>query len=116
MAMMSECLPPKEMRVTLWKVVERGPGTVMLTPSGASKAISKFKNHARATGASEAVLKGAYRAASQAAAKQQQEGKQPFLVYASSGPSFGRRYTVCTTPLGYHRTVSTEQVWWLHAH
>ena len=111
MALMSSRLPSLDRRKQLWKVFERGPAQVMLTPRGAIKEINNFKSFARTAGTSQEILIKAYEAASAAAAQQRGLGQLPFLVYASHGPDFGRsRFVVHTSPLGYSRQVKTEQV------
>lgn len=110
MALMRTQLPPLDTRQELWKIHDRGPAQIMLTPQGAIKTISRIKSSG-VSGASQQVLTAAYQAASEAAAQQQGLGQLPFLVRASSGPDFkGSNITVHTTPLGYSRQIKTERV------
>jgi len=83
---------------------------VILKP-GAVKRISRFKVFATSIGSSQEIIKQAYNAASVAARDEQKHGALPFLVYASEGPDFSSKsgLSVCTTPLGYSRHISSEQ-------
>lgn len=78
---------------------------------GAVKRISRFKAFATSIGSSQDIIKQAYEAASKAARDEQKHGALPFLVYASEGPDFSGNsgLSVCTTPLGYSRHISSEQ-------
>jgi len=83
---------------------------VILKP-GAVKRISRFKAFSTSIGSSQDIIKQAYKAAFIAARDEQQHGALPFLVYASEGPDFSSNsgLSVCTTPLGYSRHISSEQ-------
>lgn len=110
-ALMASRLPPLERRLILWQNQVRGLADVTLTPRGAVKVISQFKLFAKVIGTSKAVLTKAYEVANAAAAQQMRLGQLPFLVAALEGPDFGRSgFSVCTTPLGYSRSINTEQV------
>ena len=67
-------------------------------------------------GTSQAVMEQAY-AASRAAKSQLPFGSKPFLVSSDAGPIVSARsgYKVNTMPLGFHKSLSTEQVHgWLY--
>jgi hypothetical protein len=109
--LLSSHLPRLEKRLMLWKEVKRGPNaTIMLIPGGAVKSIANFKSFAKAIGSSKDILQEAYNVARLSAADQKTLGEDPFLVYASNGPTFSSRsLLVTTTPLGYHRSIKTEK-------
>lgn len=116
MMSLAEAVPPLTMRAPLaplWQNIVLDhlfEVEVMLTPTGAVKAIRCFKAFAREHGVTKDTLKAAYRAADAAALQQRAQGQLPFLVSAISGPRFSARigFEVVTKPLGYHRGIITE--------
>ena len=108
--LLSTHLPRLEKRVTLWRDLKRASNTtVVLKPGGATKSIAQFKAFAESIGSSNDILKRAYIVAGQSAGAQKALKEEPFLIYASAGPTFGSTFSVTTTPLGYHRSIKTEK-------
>lgn len=84
---------------------------VTLTPTGAIKTIGHFEAFAEAHGVTREVIQTAYKAAAATWKDQLAVGQKPFLVSASKGPVFsGGVLEVHTQPLGYQRSISTEEV------
>ena len=111
MTLMVTKLPPVTLRQSLWVMLTRPYAEVMLTPTGAKKRINQFKAFARTTRVTRQIIETAYRAAGMAAQQQAAKGQLPFLVSASVGPTFtSQGLAVETKPLGYQRSVATEQV------
>lgn len=112
MCLMVNRLPPLDQRQLLWQPMSRGRHTtVMLVPTGARKEIQRFKEFAKENGTDHAAIQAAYKAAAAAAKEQAELRRQPFLVHSVEGSTLsGGTLYVDTTPLGYRRRISTEQV------
>jgi hypothetical protein len=83
---------------------------VTLLPTGALKAIRRFKAYERQYGVTQEVLKAAYQASEAAAKEQRDAGRQPYLITATELKFSRDGYEVRTTPLGYKREIVTELV------
>jgi hypothetical protein len=74
------------------------------------KSITQFNAFLNSIGSSKDILEKAYNVARQSAAHQKACGEEPFLVYASDGPTFIHSiFSVKTAPLGYYRSIKTEK-------
>lgn len=109
-------LPQLADRVPLWVKDQRDDAfgvVVTLTPTGAVKTIGHFGAFRGAHGVTQHDIMTAYKAAADARKQQLAIGQKPFLVSASKGPILSsQKLQVHTQPLGYQRSISTEEVRW----
>jgi hypothetical protein len=111
LAHMASQLPSATCRMPLFKNVVRGQVEIMISTTGALKAIRGYLEFAAAVGSSLEVLEAAYRA-SDLARKGLGDKTKPFMITAAKGPklSAGGTLRVDTSPLGYSEAAVTEAV------
>ncbi|GAQ92297.1 hypothetical protein KFL_009700040 [Klebsormidium nitens] len=108
---MARTVPQMSGRLPLFEKLERhSGGTVVILDDGVRKSIPDFERYSKDYETSFDAVKRAYAAAKAAAKEAAAQGRQPFMISATTGPQLeGRRktYLVETTPLGYYKEPST---------